>query len=371
MTTGRRRIMIVTGTRAEYGLLRSVIEAVRAHEHLDLQLVATGTHLLPPAWTIDEVRSTFPVLATVEMQQLDETGRLADVAALGRGITGFAALFEDISTDIVLVLGDRIEALAAAAAASIGGLRVAHLHGGDRAEGVADEAMRHAISKLAHLHFPATPTSAERLARMGEDPASIFTVGSPALDELAEASPLDDARYEELGSPEILLLHHPIGDSDEREEERMDTLIRCARSAGRTLVLHPNHDPGRDGIMHAIAQSGCQPLAHLPRREFLGLLRRIRLLLGNSSAGLIECAAIGVPVVNVGVRQNGRERAVNVTEVAEITEGALAASLAHAMSTGHTVVDHPFGDGRAGERIAHLLATLPLDAMPPRKRNTY
>ena len=173
-------IEIVTGSRAEFGLLRPIMTAVREHPALRLRVVATGLHLVTQTVT-DLHEAGIAPDACVEMQREGESGRLADAAATGRGVAAFAARWATDPPEVVLVLGDRIEAFAAAAAASIGGIAVAHVHGGDRAEGVADEAMRHAISKLAHLHFAATQASRDRLIRMGEPAERVWNVGSPAM----------------------------------------------------------------------------------------------------------------------------------------------------------------------------------------------
>ncbi|MEE9128733.1 MAG: UDP-N-acetylglucosamine 2-epimerase, partial [Phycisphaerales bacterium] len=150
MADHRRTIAVVTGSRADYGLLRPVMRAIHDHADLQLRVIVTGVHLLPPAHTANEVARDFTIANTIAMQRPGECSRLEDAEALGRGVTGFAQRLSRHPVDVVLVLGDRIEALAAAAAASVGGIRVAHLHGGDRAEGIADEAIRHAITKLAH-----------------------------------------------------------------------------------------------------------------------------------------------------------------------------------------------------------------------------
>lgn len=196
-----RRIAVITGTRAEWGILKSVCAAIQARADLSLTVFAGGAHLLPPANTIDEVRAFASDAILFEMQRKGEAGRLADAAALGRGIQHLSALLHVMAPDIVLVLGDRIEAFAGATAASVGGIHVAHIHGGDRAEGVADEAMRHAITKLAHMHLPATAQSAERICRMGEHAAQVHVVGSPAIDAIATIPAISDARYAELGRP--------------------------------------------------------------------------------------------------------------------------------------------------------------------------
>lgn len=362
-----RDIAVITGTRAEFGLLRSVMRAIQANPSLRLRTIVTGTHLLPPELTISEVAAEFEIAAQIEMQRPCES----DSVALGRGVTGFANHLAAQRPDLVLVLGDRIEAFAAASTAAVAGIRIAHMHGGDRAEGIADESMRHAISKLAHLHLPATEMSANRLIAMGEEPGRVHVVGSPAMDEIAAAPAMSDAAFAELGSPQIVVLLHPTGDEEGIERERAARLLEICSNSGRTLVLHPNHDPGRTGIMEAIDHSGLPHRSHLPRAKFLGLLRRSKALVGNSSAGLIEAAAIPIWCVNVGPRQGGRERAANVLDVENWYYQTIEAAIARALKMSVGAIKHPYGDGRTGQRVAELLASIDLDAIPLRKRNTY
>lgn len=368
-------VALITGTRADYGLLRSIMRAINASPDLHLQTVVTGAHLLPDVNTRAEVAAEFSIAADVPMQQPGAIGRIADVIALGRGITGMAETFTRLKPDVVLVLGDRIEAFAAASAASVAGLLLAHVHGGDRAEGVADEAMRHAITKLAHVHFPATAQSAARIARMGEREDSIHLVGSPAIDDLASFAPFADARLSALdldpARPFAVVLHHPSGLSDAIEYATMTAIIAAIDgSAFRSNVtyLAPNHDPGRAAVLRAL---GGRPwTAHLPRAEFIGLLRRAAVLVGNSSAGLIEAAALGLPAINIGPRQAGRERAGNVIDVADATSESIAAAIRDAARRPRSTV-HPYGDGRAGERIAEILAVLRRNPPTIRKHNAY
>lgn len=366
----RRRILGVTGSRAEFGLLEPVFRAIDASAELELLVAVVGAHLLPPTRTRDEVAASFPIAAEIAMQQPGRTTRHDDAVAYGHGALGFARTIDALRPDAVLVLGDRIEAFAAASAAAIAGVRVIHLHGGDRAEGVADESMRHATSKLAHLHCVATEASAERLRRMGEDDARIHVVGSPAIDGLEAIGPLDDATFAALGRPEILVLLHPTGRDDETEERCAAALFAACAARGRTLLAHPNADPGCGGVMRAISASGLPVVAHLPRRTFVGLLRRIGLLAGNSSAGLIEAAALGVRVLNVGTRQNGRERASNVVDEPSSARDALLASVDRAL-TMPPPRGHPFGDGQAAVRIARLVSGGELLTCRITKRNSY
>lgn len=372
------RVCVATGSRAEFGLLLPVMRAVRARSDLDLRVVAMGAHLLTPAETWREVEQAFPIAAMIPMQRAGaERGmpdRLEDALATGQGMALLARTYAEMKPDWVVVLGDRIEAFAAASAASIGGIGVAHLHGGDRAEGVADEAMRHAITKLAHLHLPATEQSAARIVRMGERPEDVIVVGSPAIDGLREIPAMSEKEFEALGAPEVVALMHPIGRSDADERRAMDALLRGCGGA-RVLAMAPNHDSGRAGIVESIAAARVRTLEHLERARFVGLLRRVAMsggaLVGNSSAGLIEAAAIdpATPVVNVGDRQAGRERAGNVVDSVEDAV-AIRGALASARSMARGPMAHPYGDGRTGGRVAAALAAgTPGSRL--RKRCTY
>jgi UDP-hydrolysing UDP-N-acetyl-D-glucosamine 2-epimerase len=361
-TTDRpRRIAVITGTRAEFGLLTPVMRAVQDRADCELLVIAAGSHLVQPAVTFREVKALFHVADSIPMQTVGRVGRLHDVEALGKGIGRFGRSFDRLRPDWVVVLGDRIEAFAAASAASVGGFALAHIHGGDRAEGVADEAMRHAITKLAHLHLAATETSADRIRRMGERPESVVVTGSPAIDGLHAIAPMDDAAYAELGSPRAVVLFHPIGRTDELEEHGANAVLE-ALAGVPTLALHPNLDPGRAGVMRALlnapAHVRIQP--HLDRTRFVALLKRVATgggaLVGNSSAGLIEAAALGCPSVDIGDRQAGRERCEALTAHANEQPEAIRAAFDRMTASRPGECAHPYGDGHAGPRIARALA---------------
>lgn len=359
--SGQHKIMVVTGTRAEFGLLRPVMHAIHAHPALELYVVAAGSHMVQPAVTFREVKAEFAIADSIPMQTAGKVGRLHDVESLGKGIARFGRSYDMNTPDMVVVLGDRIEAFAAASAASVGGIPLAHIHGGDRAEGVADEAMRHAITKLAHVHFPASNTSAKRIVKMGEDPAQVYVVGSPALDGLDAINPLGDGAFAELGSPDVVVLMHPIGREDKEEADAMRKVLESVND-NRVLVLHPNLDPGRRGIMEAIesAPIDVQVRQGLPRDVFVGLLKRIGAsggaLIGNSSAGLIEAAALGCPSVDIGDRQSGRERSEGWTVHAHESVDSICDALSRVTDPDMQRSDHPFGDGSSGTQIADLIA---------------
>ena len=357
----KRTIAVVTGTRAEFGLLQPVMHAIKAHDELALRLIVTGTHLTTGSWR-DVTGSGFHIDHRVPMQKRGQVGRAADVAALGRGVSGIGRAIETLRPDLVMVLGDRIEALAAAMAASVGGCHLAHLHGGDRAEGVADEAMRHAISKLAHLHFPATVQSRRRLIRMGEDPDHTWNVGSPAIDALADVTPADDA-------PKVIVMQHPIGEDDAQEAQWMQATLKAVASITTDrLVLAPNADPGSEGIRRSLRHENV--VEHLPRDRFVALLKGAEAIVGNSSAGLIEAAALRTACVNVGPRQAGRQKPANVI-ACSYGETNVRRALKRALALDLRRLRHPYGSGRTGARIADILADLDLNGIPLRKRNRY
>ena len=364
------RVMVVTGTRAEFGLLERTIDAIREHDGLELVLVAAGAHLIGDRPTIGDVRARFPVDAEIVLQIDGAIGRAADAAALGRGVAGFAETIERVRPDWLLVLGDRIEAFAAASAASVGGVAVAHIHGGDRAEGVADDAMRHAITKLSHLHLAATEASAARLERLGERSDAIHVVGSPAVDGVDASAPLSDDRYRDLGSPRAVLLHHGSGLEPHVEDRWIAAAIEGLRGRGPVLAIRPNSDPGSDRVDAALAASdGLSIHPGLVREDFLGLLRRVEVLVGNSSAGLIEAAIVGCPAVNLGPRQSGRERCANVFDVANPDPDEIADAIRRAVEVERRV-DHPYGAPGVALRIATLLVEA-RGGIDLRKRITY
>jgi UDP-hydrolysing UDP-N-acetyl-D-glucosamine 2-epimerase len=370
--SGPRTIAVVTGSLADYGLLQPVIRAIDRREDVKHTLFRTGEHHLGRSSATAKVEDAFRPDVEFAMQRPDSVGRTPDALALIAGMTAFIHQFEEHPPDVVLVLGDRIEAFAAAAAASVAGIRVAHMHGGDRAEGIADEAMRHAITKLAHIHLPATEESAQRIIRMGEDPRRVHIVGSPALDGLAGMPPLADDEYEALDRPDILFLLHPLGRDEEEEWADARRLLDACREAGRVVALHPNHDPGRGGILRAIEQTpDLVHLTHLPRERFIGLLRRVKAIAGNSSAGLIECAALPGWCINVGPRQAGREKPGNVLDCPDGDREAIDEALRRVFLGPPPAYDGRYGHGETGRRTAELLATFPPDNHPIRKQNTY
>jgi len=394
-----RRIAVVTGSRAEYGLLRSTIAAIQSRRELSLQLYVTGMHLVPRfGHTIEDiVADGVPITARVPMQRGSDAA--TDTAmGLSRGIAGLARQFTRHQPDLVLVLGDRIEALAGALAAVTTGRFVGHIHGGDVATGDLDDSIRHSITKLAHMHFAATADSARRLRRLGEREDAIHLVGAPGLDELrplvrAATRPIGpraaglaarpqgpSSARPDTASPAALVVQHPIGRSATQEYRVARELLAGVREAGLARwIIGPSGDRGSTGILRAIAahrrESGpgeVRVWPSLPRGEFLRAMLAARVLVGNSSCGVLEAPFLGVPSVNVGPRQQGRLcGGPSVIHAAESLEG-LSRAMSRALATPRVAHTRgPYGDGRAGRRIAAILAVAMLDPSMRRKQICY
>ena len=375
----RRRIAVVTGTRAEYGLLRSTMEAIHRRRDLKLQTVVTGMHLLKKfGRTIDEiVRDGRSIDARIKMQAGDDSP-LDQSAGLSRGVAGIARFLQDAETDVVVVLGDRIEAMAGALAAVTTGKLLAHIHGGDIAPGDLDESLRHAITKLAHVHLAATRRARQRIIRMGEAPARAHWVGAPGLDRLREL--IDEHHRLPTPTGRAIVVHHARGRSAAHEKRTMTSVLRAVEAAGlATIIIYPNTDRGHTGILEAIdayrrraAPGQVQVVRSLDRDDYLRLLIDADVMVGNSSSGVIEAPTAGTPSVNVGPRQRGRERgggSVLDTEenFASVRDALRRALLKRPRRGGPSV----YGTGRVGPKIAATVAQIPLDAAFRHKLNTY
>jgi len=371
-----RRICFVTGTRAEFGLMRPVLEAIGRRQ---LRIVVTGMHLdRGRGRTIDRLcQENWRIDAVVDWEKSDRA------LAVGRAISELAKVFNRLKPQVVLVTGDRVEAFAAAAAAHLCDIAVAHVHGGDRALGQMDDALRHAISKLAHIHFPATSQSADRLTKMGEDRWRIHRFGSPAIDAIVKtaAAPLLIRRlFPELKPRRYALLAlHPIDAHESVEFRRGSMVVGALRKSGveRIVVIYPNNDPGADGIVRCWEKLGGDRRfivrRDLPRPVFLGLLRDAAMLVGNSSSGIIEAASFRTPVIDIGPRQLGRQRCEDVRNV-PYRQSAIAAAIARIWNAGRPrrgKHGNPYAGHNAGSAIAKLLKRLVVDRRLLRKIISY
>ncbi len=375
-----RKVLYLTGTRADYGLMASTLARIAAHPALSLQVAVTGMHLSEAyGLTVREIEAAgLPIVARIPTG-VEERSADAMAHGIGLAVSGLTDALRAHAPDIVLLLGDRGEMLAGAIAALHRGIPIAHLHGGERS-GTVDEPVRHAISKLSHWHFVATEESRDRLVSMGERPEHVWVTGAPSLDGIASDAHLSrEATLETLGlqpgSRYVLVVFHPVvqeaNDAYAQTLALRQALERTAIAGGRQVVwLDPNADAGGGGILQALEGADVRRIRHLGRHKYLAALRHAEVLAGNSSSGIIEAASFGTPVVNVGSRQQARQRNANTRDcepLPQAIEAALQAQLAH----GPYAPANVYGDGRAGERIVDLLATQPFAPDLMNKVNTY
>lgn len=379
MTDAGRHIALVTTTRADWGIMAPLAARLRETKGVRLSVIAGGAHLSAARGaTADEItQAGFEIAHAVPMALDDDTPRALG-HALGDACTGFADAFAALAPDIAVVLGDRFELLAVCGAALLARIPLAHLHGGEASEGQIDEQVRHAVSKMAHLHFPAADAYADRLMRMGEAPERIFTVGSLAV-ETIRTRPLPDwgPMARELGldpaRPVIAVTYHPVTLAADRGRAGALALVEAlARFPDIQIVITGvNADPGADGAaetLHRLADT--HPAAvlvpSLGHMRYLALVRAAAAVVGNSSSGIIEAPALGTPTVNIGPRQDGRLRAVSVIDCAPTPDaiaGALAQALSPQMQARAAHGETPYGRAGTAARIAEVLSTVPLEGL--------
>jgi GDP/UDP-N,N'-diacetylbacillosamine 2-epimerase (hydrolysing) len=366
-----KKIAVLTGTRAEYGILHPVLKAIKAQQDLKLQLVVTGMHLSHQfGYTVSEIiKDGFKISSRVAMTATDDN-LSAMSKSIGQGVIGMTQTWEQLEPDVILILGDRIEPLAAAISGAYMNIPVAHIHGGDSSTGGLDEYARHAITKLAHIHFPATNQSAARIIQMGEDEWRVHMVGSPALDAILHeplvppqiiAKRLDI----DLLKPLVLVVQHPVttepNQSSEQMTETMEAVVKIGHPA---IVFYPNSDAGGRAIIDVINNyikkfPFIKTIPSLPRREYLSLLKAASALVGNSSSAIIDAPSLGIPAVSVGIRQEGRERGYNVIDVGYRREEIVKA-IKKTLTDSEFIREvkkckSPYGDGKASIRIVEIL----------------
>jgi UDP-hydrolysing UDP-N-acetyl-D-glucosamine 2-epimerase len=382
MTATRRRIAVVTGSRADYGLLRGILTRLQNMDDVDLSVIACGMHLLPKfgeTWRLIEADG-FPIAAKVDLQLGDD--RAETVArGTGIGITGFAEILPALAPDLLLVLGDRFEILAAAVAATLLNIPIAHIHGGEITSGAFDDAIRHAITKMACLHFTAAEPYRRRVIQMGENPGFVFNVGAPGLD-MSDTAPVmsRSALFASLGisGPErfLLVTLHPTTARPETDAANVNAMLAAlAQIEDRSFIFTGvNADPGYQAIDDAVrAFVAARPgrafvFASLGSERYWAALRLADAVLGNSSSGILEAPAVGVASVNIGDRQQGRLRAASIIDCPADQAVILAALQSILEGRFHPDVssEPPYGRGGASEKIAGTLRKIDLQGAFPK-----
>lgn len=374
-----RKICVVSGTRADYGLLRWVMQGIKDDVELDLQLLVTGMHLAPEfglTYTAIEADG-FSIDRKIDIL-LSSDSPAAIAKSMGLAMIGFAAALAELQPDVLLVLGDRFEIFAAVAAAQVAGIPVAHLHGGERTEGAVDEAFRHAITKMSHLHFVAAPEYRQRVIQLGEAPERVFMVGGLGIDNIKRMPLLDRAALEAsldfgLGEKSLLITFHPATLEATPASEQLAELLAALSDLPDTRLIFtlPNADSGGRQLIKMIeafvaAHRNARAYASLGQLRYLSCLAEVDGVIGNSSSGLLEAPSFKIGTINIGDRQRGRLQAasvINCEAQRESIGAALQCLYSAEFQAGLTDVVNPYGEGCASEQVVLALKHCQLDGL--------
>jgi GDP/UDP-N,N'-diacetylbacillosamine 2-epimerase (hydrolysing) len=374
-----RRVCVVTGTRAEYGLLRWVMEGIRDSDLLELELVVTGAHLSPEfGCTYQDIEADgFTIDRKVEMLLSSDTA-VAISKSVALAIAGMAEAFDELKPDIVLLLGDRYEIWAAGVSATLARLPIAHIHGGELTEGLVDEAIRHGLTKMAHLHFVSADVFRQRVIQLGESPDRVFTCGAVGLDSIAREplmslDALQSSIGVKLGQRNLLVTFHPVTLESDSALSQMESLLNALDTFPdvHTFITLPNADMGSRGIVSLVHDYvGRRPRAtaftSLGQVRYHSLMHYTDGVVGNSSSGLIEAPAMHKPTVNIGSRQDGRIRAASIIDC-EPETGSIIAAIRTLYSieiqSKLSDVTNPYGVPGGSAKILEVLESVPLEGI--------
>ncbi|WP_297791916.1 UDP-N-acetylglucosamine 2-epimerase [uncultured Marinobacter sp.] len=381
-----RKVCVVTGTRAEFGLLRWLMGEIYNHPQLELQVIATGMHLSPEfGSTYREIEEAgFEIDARVEMLLSSDTNT-AVTKSMGLGVIGFADAYENMAPDIVVVLGDRFEIFAATSAAMIAGLPVAHLHGGETTEGAFDEAIRHSITKMSQLHFVAADEYRQRVIQLGEHPDRVFNFGGMGIDAIKRIKLLSREELERslelsFGEKNLLVTFHPVTlEGGASSAAQMGELLAALAGLEDTTLIFtmPNADTGGRELSAMVREfaeghPNAKVYTSLGQLRYFSCLAQIDGVVGNSSSGLAEAPSFNIGTVNIGDRQKGRLKASSVIDCEsnrDAIQAALEALYSSDFQASIVAVSNPYGNGGASEAIVKVLAEYPLENI--RKKQFY
>lgn len=373
-----RKICVVTNSRADYSRLKTLLKSLKSRKDIEVQLFVIGPHLLTSyGMTIDEIERDGFKVAYKMHTEVDGRVPVTMAKSTGAAVTELANAFYNFKPDIVVVHGDRYETLAAATAASLMNIAVAHIQGGE-VSGTIDEHIRHAVTKLSHLHFPSTASAGKRIIAMGEVPEKVFVTGCPASDILISTPPITfdklkkkilalvtKKEWKKTFSKDFLLfVYHPVTTEYDSLEKQFTKILAALRQFPQCLmVLWPNIDAGSERLVQALKKFEREEGARVgifhnfPLETYAQILNHTRVLIGNSSSGIREACYFGTPVVNIGSRQDGRERSSNVVDVGNDTK-AIVAAIKEQLKHGKYKPNYLYGDGHSGASIAEILATV-------------
>lgn len=384
----KRKICVVIGSRANYGSIKSAMRAIRAHSALELQIVVGASALIDRYGSAVKIIEKDGFVPSARVHMLIEGETPATMAkSTGLGLLELPTIFEQLTPDVVLTVGDRFETMATTLAAAYMNIPIAHTMGGE-VSGTIDESIRHAVTKFAHIHFPASNDARERIVKLGERAEDVYMVGCPRIDLVAEI--LANDRGEDVGQslfdvgvgqsfdlkqPFLLVSQHPVTTEYGSGERQITNTLQAVKDTGLpAIVLWPNADAGSDDIARGIRKwrehhqdSNMHFFKNLPVETYIKLMKRTACLIGNSSSGIREGAFIGTPVVNIGSRQDMRERGPNVIDAGH-ERAEIARAIQRQIEHGPYAMQPIYGDGKAGERIAEVLSKCEVSVQ---KRITY
>ncbi len=378
-----RTVGVVTVGRSDYSILLPVLRRIQAEPDLRLFLIVSGSHLSPDfGLTVQAIEADgFEIGRKVEIT-LSSDAPEEIARSMGLALIGFAQVYARMAPDILLVAGDRYEMHAAALASLPFAIPIAHIHGGESTEGVIDEALRHSMTKMSHLHFASTPRYAQRIIQMGEEPWRVIVSGAPSLDSLRSLRLSSKEELErqwdlDLTEPPLLVTYHPATLEHEQTQAQVGELLSALGECDRPLIFtYPNADTHARQIIEQIQRFAAERArvavrVNLGTQAYFSLLRHCAAMVGNSSSGIIEAASFKLPVVNIGNRQKGRLHAANVISV-PATRSEILAGIRRALSAEFKTLlsglENPYGDGQASERIVRTLKEVPLDDRLLQKR---
>ena len=374
-----RKICVVTGTRAEYGLLRWVMQGIKDDPELTLQVIATGMHVSPEfGLTYREIeRDGFQIDRKIEMLTSSDTS-VGIAKSMGLGLIGFADVLNELRPDLIVVLGDRFEIFAAVAATLVARIPVAHLHGGETTEGAFDEALRHSITKMSHLHFVAADEYRQRVIQLGEQPERVFLVGGLGIDSIKRMKLLERAEIEasldfKLAKKNLLITFHPVTLEAATAADQMAELLAALSELQDTHLVFtlPNADPDGRMLIGMVEQfvaqhANTRVYTSLGQLRYLSLIAHVDGVVGNSSSGLLEVPSFKKGTINIGDRQRGRLQAASVINC-ESNRSDIAAALQRLYSAdfqgGLIHVRNPYGEGGASDKVVETIKRHPIDSI--------
>lgn len=384
----KKKICVVIGSRANYSSIKTAMRAIQQHPQLELQVVAGASAILDRFGNVVELieKDGFSISARFYML-LEGENPMTMAKSTGLGLIELASIFDQLRPDVVITVGDRFETMSTALAAAYMNIPLAHTMGGE-VSGTIDESIRHAVTKFAHIHFPASRDAQERIIRLGEPRETVHLVGCPRIDLVNEILQEPEQKHLanlfkegvgeqlDLDRPFVLVSQHPVTTEYGSGEEQITATLEAVKSLDLpAIVLWPNADAGSDDIARGIRKwrekkldKGMHFFKNLPNGTYIHLMKKTACLVGNSSSGIREGAFIGTPVVNIGSRQTQRERGKNVID-AEATRESVAAAIKRQLENGRYKMEPIYGEGNAGLKIAEILATHP--KVEVQKRITY